>query len=120
MINLKEIEARCEAASEYAALPTPQTATPVARLWVLIEYDIPALLKEVKRLQTKIDGYEGAVLEPQREKYKVVCEENVKLAEEVKRLRGVLENIADDKGGDIWITFSFNPQVEARKALEQE
>lgn len=38
------------------------------------------LQKEVRRLEEKIEGYNGALLEPLEERYKLVCEENVRLS----------------------------------------
>ncbi|KKM14732.1 hypothetical protein LCGC14_1703120, partial [marine sediment metagenome] len=53
--------------------------------------------KAIEQLQAKLDGYEGAILEPLQEKYKIVCDENLQLqasldkAEaENKRLYGAL------------------------------
>ncbi len=39
---------------------------------------------------------------------------------EIERLKGLIERIATDKGGNVWATFSFNPIEEARKILETE
>ncbi len=47
-----------------------------------------------------------------------MCEKNPLVAK-IERLRKILSRIANDKGGDCWVTFAFNPQKAARNVLEE-
>ncbi len=38
--------------------------------------------------------------------------------DEIERLQELLKRIRDDKGGDVWCTFSFNPKKAIDKVLE--
>ena len=46
------------------------------------------LKAENEKLKEKIKGYDGGVLEPLRERYKVVCDENVQLQAELDKCVG--------------------------------
>lgn len=53
--------------------------------------DIQRQEKIINELKAKIDGYNGAILEPLREKYKYVCEQNVKLQDDIVKLDQALK-----------------------------
>ena len=38
--------------------------------------------------------------------------------DEIERLQKLLKRIRDDKGGDVWCTFSFNPKKAIDTVLE--
>ena len=100
--------------------------------------DLPDCLEEIERMQsltntitpvciycfkkwktipvTDTEAYTAMV--PEILEHVSVCEKSP-LVQEIERLRGLIERIATDKGGDVWATFSFNPIEEARKVLEQ-
>ncbi len=39
--------------------------------------------------------------------------------DEIERLKDILKRIRDDKGGNVWYTFSFNPKKAIDKVLEE-
>ncbi len=51
----------------------------------------------VEELQAKLDGYEGGILEPLQERYKIVCDENVILQAELEQVRNQWHIDKNDK-----------------------
>ncbi len=124
MLNLKEINARCEAATEgeWEVVYTHGWALGVGinngdpdslvRIFDMVGNTLRKNTKNTRSAQDKLHHNAQFIAHARQDLPACI--------DEIERLRKILSRIANDKGGDCWLTFAFNPQKAARKALEQE